>query len=256
MANQEIQMMPQEYVGKTHLGCGYTKTRPRAFTDKELEWIKQLKDEGRNVDYIAASVGRSPISIAIKLKRIGKKDGHSYNASHLQDKYQTNREFYDIVNPKSVLDLYSGCNSWYKNNTDSDVITNDVDASIDADYHEKAEVLIHKLYYEGQRFDLIDLDPFGSSFECFDLAIKMANNGVVITYGEMGHLRFKRLDYVRRYYGIERLEDFTIEHLIAETQKIALRNKKILTPVFVKNWNRISRVYYTINPMKITEQRE
>lgn len=77
-----------------------------------------------------------------------------------------------------------------------------------------------------------------------------------MTLGELGHLRWKRLDFVRRYYGIETLEDFTIDNLIAEIQKIGLRNKKHLEPAFIKEWNQIGRVYFTIHPVKITEQWE
>lgn len=250
----QVKMMPEEYKGKVNTGCGFTKSAPREWTEKEIEWIQQLKQEGHSVEYIAFSIDRTPISVSVKLKRLGKKDGHSYNAEHSQDKYETNREFLKQVTPKSVLDLFTGCNSWYTKNTDAKVLTNDENPDIIADYHEKAEMLIHRLYYEGHRFDLVDLDPFGSAYDCFDLAIKMAKKAIVITYGEMGHLRFKRLDFVRRYYGIDTIEDFTIERLIAETQKIASRSKKILRPVFVKNWNRISRVYFTIEPLKITEQ--
>lgn len=251
-----VKMMPEEYKGKINTGCGFTKSAPREWTEMELEWVQKLKSEGYGVDYIATSIDRTPVSVSVKLKRLGKKDGHSYNAEHSQDKYNTNLEFFSQIQPKSVLDLFSGCNSWYKNNTNANVLTNDENPDIIADYHEKAEMLIHKLYYDGYKFDLVDLDPFGSAYDCFDLAIKMAKKAVVITYGEMGHLRFKRLDYVRRYYGIDSIDDFTIDRLITETQKIASRSKKILKPVFVKNWNRISRVYFTIETMKITDQWE
>ena len=115
-------------------------------------------------------------------------------------------------------------------------------------------MLIHKLYYDGCRYDVVDLDPFGSAYECLDLAVKMADKGLVVTFGEMGHKRFKRLDFVSRYYGINTMEDFKVENLIQEVQKVGARNKKRLTPVLTGNWNLISRVYFVIEPMKITEQ--
>ena len=58
------------------------------------------------------------------------------------------------------------------------------------------------------------------------------------------------------YEYLEKLEDFTTQRLIDEVRKIGIRNKKDLTPVIVKEWPRISRVYFEIKPIKITEQWE
>jgi hypothetical protein len=60
---------------------------------------------------------------------------------------------------------------------------------------------------------------------------------------------------VRYRYDIESLEDFTVENLIKKIQRIGLANKKKLTPVFIKEWNRIARVYFKVEDIKITEQR-
>ena len=92
------------------------------------------------------------------------------------------------------------------------------------------------------------------SKSCFDLAIKMSKKAIIITLGELGHKRFKRLDYVRRYYGIEKLNDFTTDNLIKHIIKIGERNKKLLIPVYIKDWNNIARVYFKIKKIKITEQ--
>jgi len=129
-----------------------------------------------------------------------------------------------------------------------------MDKSISATYNLPADRLIAMLYAEGKTFDLIDLDPFGSAFDCFDLAIKMAKKAIIITFGEMGHKRWKRLDFVRYHYGIENLSDFTTSRLIDEFRRIGWRNKKDCVPIIVKEWPRISRVYFEIRPMKITEQ--
>jgi len=136
------------------------------------------------------------------------------------------------------------------------VETNDINASFNADHHERAEMLIHKLYYEGKTYDVIDLDPFGSAYECFDLAVKMATKGIVVTFGELGHKRWKRLDYVRRYYGIDNMRDFTLDGLMQHLQTIAERNKKQLIPIIVRNWGNIGRVWYRIEKLKISEQWE
>jgi tRNA G26 N,N-dimethylase Trm1 len=106
-------------------------------------------------------------------------------------------------------------------------------------------------YSKNNKYDLVDLDPFGSAYDCFDLAIKMATKCLIITFGELGHKRFKRLDYVSRHYDINNINDFTTDNLIKEVIKIGKRNKKELTPVFIKDWRNISRVYFEINNIKI-----
>lgn len=248
-------MMPEEYKGKPKGSTQYVKSIPREWTDKELDWLLELKSKGFSNETIAKSMGRTAISIGIKLKRIGKRD-ESYNEHHRQDKYICNKEFYDTIRPSSILDLYCGTKSYWRGIGGGNVVTNDKDADIQADYHERAEMLIHKLYYEGRKFDLIDLDPYGSAYDCFDLAIKMAQKGIIVTFGELGHKRFKRLDFVRRYYGIESMDDFTLTNLVDHLQMIAQRNKKHLIPIINRTWDRIGRVWFKIEPITITEQWE
>lgn len=252
---REVPKMPEEFVGKVNTGCGYTKSNPRQWTDEEIGWIQKLRSDGFSNEEIGISTGRTAVSIQIKLKRLGKRND-TYNEHHLHDKYACNAEFYCDIKPRSILDLYCGLKSYWVYNTDDGVkvITNDKDESISATYHESAEMLIHKLFYDGCKYDLIDLDPYGSAYECFDLAIKMAQKGLIVTFGELGHKRWKRLDFVSRYYGIERMEDFTLKTLVDELQKIALRNKKRLIPVISRTWDRIGRVWFKIEPITITEQ--
>lgn len=158
------------------------------------------------------------------------------------------------MKPKKILDVYCGKKSYWRTNTTSKVVTNDKDIEIVADYHMDALKFLCLQYIENNKYDLIDLDPFGSTYECLDLAIKMSKKGLIVTLGEMGHKRFKRLDFVRRMYGIETLEDFTTETIIKEIQKIGLKNKKILKIHTLKEWQGISRVWFTIEEYKVVEQ--
>jgi hypothetical protein len=82
----------------------------------------------------------------------------------------------------------------------------------------------------------------------------MATKGIIITFGELGHKRWKRLDYVSRYYGITTLEDFTLKTLVDHCEMIARRNKKTLVPVISRTWDRIGRVWFEVKPITITEQ--
>lgn len=242
--------MPIEYMGEQGKNCGYTTTTPRKWTDKEIAWTKKLLSEGYSAKEIAESLGRSQVSVSIKIKRLGKKQ-NTYNHKHVDEKYELNNKFLEEIKPDTILDLYCGEKSFYKN---FNVTTNDISKEIEADFHEDAFKLICKLFYEGKKYDLIDLDPFGSAYDCFDLAIKMAKKGLVITLGELGHKRWKRLDYVGSHYDIERIEDFTIENLIKYIQKIGLKNKKKLVVHEYREWQNIGRVYFKIESIKITSQ--
>jgi hypothetical protein len=70
----------------------------------------------------------------------------------------------------------------------------------------------------------------------------------------MGHTRFNRLDYVKRYYGIYCIEDFTSGRIVDKIIKIGERNKKKLIPFKIMDWKGISRVYFKIEKLLITEQ--
>lgn len=254
MINTETQYyLPKKYMGKEQKNGGLTKNNPRKWTEKEIQWALWLKESGFKNKDVAKFLYREPVSVSIKLKRLAKKDGFTYNEPHREDKYAHNEMFLKQINPKTALDLYSGPKSYWEDRVD-DVCTNDTNPEFDTQYHEKAEKLVCKLYYENAKFDLIDIDPFGSGYDCFDLCIKMAKKGLIITLGEMGHKRWKRLDFVRRYYGIEKMEDFTSERIVQEIIKIGERNKKKLIPVFLNDYRNISRVYFKIEPLKITEQ--
>ena len=251
-----VPIMPEQMKGKIGTGCQYTTTRPREWTDEEIAWLRDLKGRGYTLQEIATSMGRTLTSVRIKSKRLGKTT-EQYNSGHRAEKYAANAQYLETYKPQSVLDAYCGTEQWWRNHVKSDmVISNDADKTISADYNLPAEKLVAKLYAEGNSFDLIDLDPFGSAYDCFDLALRMARKGLIVTFGEIGHKRWKRLDFVRRYYGIERMQDFTTDRLIAEVQRIGRRHKKECVPVIVREWSRISRVYFVIQPLKITEQWE
>lgn len=247
-----VPMMPSEYMGARRPACGYTRTEPREWTSAEIGWMQQLRADGYTPAQIAESMGRSAVSVSVKLKRIGKQQ-NSYNSDHLEEKYRLNMEFLNALSPASVLDVYCGERQFYKGLV-KEYVSNDKNESIAATYNMPALKCVCKLYSEGQRFDVVDLDPFGSAYDCFDLAIKMARRGLIVTFGELGHQRFKRLDFVRRYYGVETLEDFSLPRLVEHVQSIGSRNKKVLNVWESRQWRNIGRVWFTIEDMKITEQ--
>ena len=252
---REVPSMPEEFVGAVGIGCGYTLTAPREWTEDEIAFVQDLKAQGYTNAEIAESVGRTEVSVSIKTKRIGKKD-ESYNDAHREEKYAANLEIYNYNKPDDVLDCYCGTESYWRKLIGYAATTNDINKDIEADYHLPADKFLADRFVRGLTYDLIDLDPFGSAYDCFDLAIKLAKKAIIVTFGEMGHKRWKRLDFVRYHYGIERLSDFTTMRLIDEFRRKGWQNKKDPVPVIVKEWPRISRVYFELRPMKITEQWE
>lgn len=229
----------------------YTKTIPQKWTNEDIKLLNELKEKGYAIKDIANILNRTEVSISIKLKRLKKKN-NTYNVDHIEEKYKINNEFIEELQPKTMLDLYSGgVQKHYKN---IKITTNDINKEFNTDYNMDALKLICKLYSENKKYDYIDLDPFGSAYDCIDLAVKMSKKGISITLGELGHKRWKRLDYVRTHYGINNFEDFTIEKIIKEIQQIGRRNKKELIVYKYKEWKNIGRVWFKILPIKITEQ--
>lgn len=76
----------------------------------------------------------------------------------------------------------------------------------------------------------------------------------MITLGEMGHKRWKRLDYVGSHYGIQSIEDFTSDNLVKVIQQIGIQNHKKLDVYKLANWQNISRVYFTISEYKVIQK--
>lgn len=248
-----VPKMPEEYKGEIKKSGGYTKTAPREWTAAEIEWVKNLLEKGYTNAQIAESIDRSKVSTSIKIKRLSKKND-TYNIAHVEEKHAINEMFVQYIEPRCVLDVYAGKKSFYEGRCG--VIANDKDKDAETPYHLDALKFCCKMYSQGLKADIVDLDPFGSAYDCFDLAVKMAQKGLVVTFGELGHKRWKRLDYVGSHYGIERLEDFTLDRLIKEVQAIGRRNKKLLKVYAVKEWRNIGRVWFEIEPLKVTEQWE
>lgn len=236
----EIPMMPESYKGKYIKICN---RNGRKWTDEEFEWTRNLLNKGFNKNQIAVSIDRSVTGASSIIKHIRKQD-NTYNKSHCNKKYETNIKFIERIKPKNVLDLYCGVNNFYKGKI-KNVTSNDKDKTIIADYNMAADKCIAYLYSQNKKYDLIDLDPYGSAYDCFDLAIKMAKKGIIITLGEMDCKRWKNERFIKRYYNMS-LEDFTLENIINHIKMIGMRNNKKINPVFIEEWKNIARVWFEI----------
>lgn len=244
--------MPAEFYGDVKTGSQYVKSSPRVWTDGEVEWILNAVADGFSIADIASAIGRTEISVQVKLKRLSKSDD-SYNDKNRDLKYAANSFFVDTIKPKSVLDVFAG-NSFYKT-VDGIVVTdNDKDEKFDTEFSLDALKLLCVLYADGRKFDVVDIDPYGSAYDCFDLSLKMARKGVVVSFGEWGHKRWKRYDFVRPRYGIDNAEQFVPDAFISEFQRIARLNHKEATVFDVLQYGNFLRVYFTLDRFKTVEQ--
>jgi len=123
------------------------------------------------------------------------------------------------------------------------VIDNDIKVD-GADY--KLDAFDFLYNHRKKKYDIVDLDPFGSAYDCFDFALQIAQKGLIITFGEIVGRRFNRQDFVEHRYGINSIEEFTTNNLSLYLQQRAMIYRKILTPIIKAEMTNISRVYYKI----------
>jgi len=216
------------------------------WSKEEIDKLNTLLNNNVKQSTIAKELNRSITSVQLKIKRLKLKEG-TYNEKHQLNKYLANKKYLDYLKPKSVLDVYAGNKSYYENKVDN-LITNDINTDYKTNYNLNAFDLLCQLYLDKVTFDLIDLDPYGSAAENVYLATKLANKGLIVTYGELGHKKFKRLDYVSKFYNINTLDDFNLKNLINHTKLIAKQNKKVLeVHTAYMFYAGLGRVYYKVN---------
>jgi len=226
-----------------HLENGVIKSKPKSWSKTEVEALLEQKKNGLSFFEISKLLIRTEESCKRKFYKNQKKVD-KYNNSHRELKYNHNKHFIQQIDAKTILDAYSGGVSWYKINTNLEVVDNDI--KIDgADYKLSAEDFLYK--FKDKKIDIVDLDPFGSAFECFDLALQIAQKGLIITFGEIVSRRFNRMDFVEYRYGIKTIEDFTTKKLSAYIESRGLIFRKKMIPIIKAEMTNISRIYYKID---------
>lgn len=242
--------MPSEYYGNILIKKSQDTITPREWTELEEEWVWNLKQQGFSDKDISISCNRDKGTVSMKMNRLRQKH-NEYNLDHIDEKYKANMEFLEYLKPKSLLDVYCGVNSFYADKNIKLLITNDRNKEVESDYHMDALQFVCKMYGEGKKFDVVDLDPYGTSINSFEIAVQLAKKGIVVTLGELSCKRYKRLDNICRNYDIYSIEDLTTDNLIKNLQRKALKYKKDLVVFKIMEWNGISRVWFLIKPINI-----
>ena len=216
-----------------------------------IKEIIELKEEGFSYKHLSRKYDYSEELIKSWVSK-QRKQTNTYNSDHLEEKYQINSEFFNVINPKSILDLYCGRNRFWASNygTKCKVISNDTlvdkDARPDYKMNIKADQLLQAYLMVDKHFDLIDIDPYGSPRECIEAGIKLADKGLIITFGDFKNCckRFsteeKNLFY--EYYGIDLpKKKITIDHMAEYVIKLSNYKFKVWD---ISSWRYCDRIYF------------
>lgn len=247
-----LERFPEEKWGSFTKKSDFTYTTPRHWVKEETDLLIEWCKAGYSVNAIAQALSRSPKSITNKIRRVKKWIIDEYNSPEAREaKYNNNKKFLAMLdNPKTCLDAYSGCGSYWTNNTKLKVTTNDNNEEFDAMYHMDADRLLAKMYSEKKTFDVVDIDPYGSPFMCIDNAIAITKKGLILTFGEKGHIQQNRTDYVNKCYGIKKMDKLKIKEIINYVKKRAIAYDKVADERIILESNSIWRVYFTISKRK------
>ena len=216
-----------------------------------IKEIIELKEEGFSYKHLSKKYGYSEDLIKSWVTK-QKKQTNTYNEDHIDEKYYINSEFFNAVNPESILDLYCGRNRFWATNYGSEckVISNDAledkEAKPDYKMNIKADQLLQAYLMVDKHFDLIDIDPYGSPKECIEAGIKLADKGLIITFGDFKNYckRFStdKKNLFKELYGINlSKKEVTIEHVAEYVIKLSDNKLKVWDIV---SWRYCDRIYF------------
>ena len=165
------------------------------------------------------------------------------------EKYVLNKKLIEELNIKTVCDAFAGLESSYNKLSNIDTIcSNDIAENANTNNHLKAFSFLALMIGNNKKFDLVDLDPYGSCYDCWPLAIRLAQKGLIISYGDYCNWRYKRTEIINSRYGeCNSVEEFE-QNLLRETERVAYNyGPKKLTALHIWKPNAyFMRVYYKI----------
>ena len=218
--------------------------------DLLIKEIIELKEEGFSYRHLSKKYGYSEELIKSWVSKY-KKQNNTYNSDHIEEKYEINKDFFEAIKPDTILDLFCGRNRFWANNYGSKckVISNDnlKDRKADPDYKMtmNADQLLQAYLVVDKHFDLIDIDPYGSPRECIEAGVKLADKGLIITFGDFKTKKRFSSDIQNLFYETYGInlpkERITIEHLANFVTKLS--NDKFKVWGYV-NWRYCDRVYF------------
>jgi len=218
------------------------------WSEKELKELEEYMKQKLTSEEIAKLLDRTENTVRIHMRRLRTKTSTYGNKGGRRYKRELDTEFINLIKPKDILDGYCGSETHYPKEI---TITNDINKSFNTSYHLPIFKLLAKFTYENKKFDLIDLDPWGSAYDSLYLAIYLANKGLVVSYGECYLKRFKRIDFAAEKYGLYFDKyGFSTKMLVEYTKHLGMICRKKLEVYKDYDLGHFSRVYYIIKPLK------
>lgn len=217
--------------------------------EKLINKIIELKEEGFSYKHLSDKFGYSTELIKAWVNK-NKKAKNTYNKDHVEEKYEINKDFFEKINPETILDLYCGRNRFWASNYGSvcKVISNDnlKDKKADPDYKMtiNADQLLQAYLMVDKHFDLIDIDPYGSPRDCIEAGIKLADKGLIITFGDFkNRKRFSsETQNLFEDYNINLPKNkITIDHIADFVVKLS--NNKFEVWGIIE-WKNCDRIYF------------
>lgn len=219
--------------------------------EEKIKKAHELKKEGFSIKHISNKLNLKVDVVKNYLVSYKKKE-NSYNLDHLSDKYELNDEFFQLIKPKSILDVFCGQRRFWADykNEECNVVSNDSmqdeNARPDNFMTLPANQLLEIYKLAKIKFDIVDIDPYGSPIDCLESAVNVAEKGLIITFGEFKKIkyRFKNIgeNFFKEKYGITiPLENITINDLADIITKISNNKFKVWR---IGDWRNCDRVYF------------
>ena len=219
--------------------------------EEKIKEVYRLKKEGFSLHHISNKLNIK-IDVVKNYIVLYKKKENSYNLDHVGDKYELNDEFFQIIKPKSILDAFCGRRRFWADyqkdgcNVVSNDSMQDENACPDNLMTLPANQLLEVYKLAGTKFDIVDIDPYGSPVDYLKAATTIAEKGLIITFGEFKSIRhrFKNRGqkYFKEKYGITKsFEDITINDIADSVIKLSNNKFKVWR---IGDWKNCDRIYF------------
>lgn len=210
-----------------------------------------LFNQGFTYEKIAEHFGTTRAYIENQFREIRKLE-NTYNLEHLEDKYRTNKLFKREIKPRTILDPFCGTKKfWETTYWGLTVISGDSGRHAKPDIKCSAQDLLTVFYKLNKKFDLIDIDPYGSPSEYLEKAIYLAKKGLIVTFGDtpnsMHRWGSRNDNHFKDLYGIDKKPiDVTGQDLADAVIRMAEKQWKCLEVSYLKVWNNCIRIYFKV----------
>ncbi|MDS1823824.1 class I SAM-dependent methyltransferase [Vibrio parahaemolyticus] len=245
-----------------------------------FEWTKKLEAEALRLKTedkmtyvaIAKKLGTTPNSVKHKIRRLQQAKGME-KYSHPKEKAEfAEPALKELLSSKGkplrILETHCGFGGMSKVYSEYgcvygyDIVQSRIDEACSraegfTGFKADSEKEILRLKYEGEKFDVVDVDPYGLPSRYFPHAFGLINDGyMMLTFPMMGVAQINALTikHYQVYWGIE-LEDKLayLEKISAKLHDLAYMEKRKIEIVKVERIDRVYRFLIKVQKAPLTE---